>query len=203
MGFNRRWVVLILLMAIFTVVVTSKMSAQFSSPLALTASKQTIPASLFGMHVQHSDKTWPNLAFHGWRLWDSDVTWGYLEPQAGVWKFERLDRYVALAATKKVEILLTLGQTPRWASARPDDESPYENPGWPAEPARLKDWRNYVRTVATRYQGKIHHYEIWNEPDLKQFYTGSVDKMVELAREAYTIIKQVDPTNVVFISRWN
>ncbi len=197
MGFKRRWVVLLLLMTIFTVAVTSTMRAQFSQPLALITAKQTIPASLFGMHVEHSGTTWPNVPFRGWRLWDAGVTWGSLEPQQGAWKFEQLDRYVALATTKKVEILLTLGQTPRWASARPNDESPYENPGWPAEPAQLKDWRNYIRTVATRYKGKIHYYEIWNEPDLKQFYTGSVDKMVELAREAYTIIKQVDNTSIV------
>jgi hypothetical protein len=146
------------------------------------------------MHIHHSWKTWPNVPFHGWRLWDAHVTWGNLEPQPGVWKFELLDQYVKLATKKKVEIVLTLGQTPTWASARPQEPSPYGTPGWPAEPANIKHWRNYIRTVATRYQGKIHYYEIWNEPDVNKFYSGSVNKMVELSREAYTILKQVDPT---------
>jgi hypothetical protein len=194
MRFKRRWVVLLLLVAIVTLVAATKIKSQLSLPVtSLNSPTRIVPASLFGMHIHYGLKTWPNVPFYQWRLWDAYVTWGDLEPQQGVWKFELLDRYVELAAAKKVKILLTLGQTPRWASARPNDESPYGNPGWPAEPANMQDWRNYVRTVATRYKGKIRDYEIWNEPDLKGMYTGSVDKMVELAKEAYTVLKQVDP----------
>jgi hypothetical protein len=149
------------------------------------------------MHIHYGGKTWPNVPFATWRLWDTYTTWGDLEPQPGVWNFELLDQYVKRAAKQKVEIVLTLGQTPRWAAARPNDPSPYGNPGWPSEPKNMQDWRNYIRTVATRYRGQIRYYEIWNEPDLKQFYTGSIDKMVELSREAYKILKQVDPKIVV------
>lgn len=198
MQFKRRWIVLFLLVAIVSLIAATKIKSQLSPPMsALKPPARIVPASLFGMHIHHALKTWPDVPFDRWRLWDAYVTWGDLEPQPGVWKFDLLDRYVDLAAKKKVKILLTLGQTPRWASARPNDESPYGNPGWPAEPANLKDWRNYVRTVATRYKGKIRAYEIWNEPDLKGMYTGSVDKMVELAKEAYTVLKQVDPKIVV------
>lgn len=195
MRFKRGWLVILMLVVGMTLAIAPKIKSQFS-PISLSPPSLVVPASLFGMHIHHSLQTWPNVPFYGWRLWDAYVTWGDLEPQPGVWKFELLDQYVDLAAEKKVEILLTLGQTPQWASARPDDESPY-HPGWPAEPANLQDWRDYIRTVATRYKGKIHYYEIWNEPDLKMFYTGSVDKMVELSREAYTILKQVDPTITV------
>lgn len=195
--FKRRWAVLFLLVAIVTLVAATKIKSQLSPPMSsLKPPTQRVAASLFGMHIHHALETWPNVPFDRWRLWDAGVVWGNLEPQPGVWKFDLLDRYVDLAAKKKVEILLTLGQTPPWASARPNDKSPYQS-GWPSEPANLKDWRNYVRTVATRYKGKIRDYEIWNEPDLKGFYTGSVDKMVELAKEAYTILKQVDPKIVV------
>jgi Glycosyl hydrolase catalytic core len=209
MRLKRWWVGLIILVAIATIALAPAIGSRLSSPpspnlsspkIATTSASPPaakIPANFFGMHIHHAEKTWPNVPFYSWRLWDSYTTWGDLEPQAGMWKFDKLDRAVAVAATKKVELLLTLGQTPRWASARPDDPSPYGNPGWPAEPANLQDWRNYIRTVATRYKGKIRHYEIWNEPDYKMFYTGSVSKMVELAREAYTILKQVDPQNVV------
>jgi hypothetical protein len=198
MRFNRRWLLPLFLIAIVTLTGISQLRSQFSPSMPLLKPAQvSIPRSFFGMHIHYSLKTWPNVPFYGWRLWDSYTTWGDLEPQAGKWDFDKLDRYVALAKTKKVEVLLTLGQSPRWASARPNDPSPYGNPGWPAEPRNIKDWRNYVRTVAERYKGKIRHYEVWNEPDYKSFYTGSVDKMVELAREAYTILKQVDPQNVV------
>jgi hypothetical protein len=61
----------------------------------------------------------------------------------------------------------------------------------------MEDWRSYVRTVATRYKGRIHEYEIWNEPNLKVFYTGLIPQLVEMARIAYTTLKEVDPTNLV------
>jgi hypothetical protein len=61
----------------------------------------------------------------------------------------------------------------------------------------MEDWRNYVKTVATRYKGRIHDWEIWNEPNRPQSWTGSVDTLVEMTRDAATILKQIDPTNVV------
>ena len=197
MRFKRVWVVLLLLVTLATVLVTAKIKSQSSPPISLSPPESNIPASLFGMHIHHALKAWPNVPFYSWRLWDSYTTWGDLEPQPGAWNFKLLDHYVDLASTKKVELLLTLGQTPRWASARPNDESPYGNPGWPAEPANLEDWRHYIRTVATRYKGKIRYYEIWNEPDLKQFYTGSVEMLVALSKDAYMTLKQVDPSITV------
>jgi len=75
--------------------------------------------------------------------------------------------------------------------------------GCAAEPADLADWENYVRTVATRYRGKIRLYELWNEPkfsDVKQsrnsaFFSGSTQAMIELAKVAQRVLKQVDPAN--------
>jgi hypothetical protein len=77
--------------------------------------------------------------------------------------------------------------------------------GCAAEPAELQDWANYVRTVVDRYKGKVEAYELWNEvhfSDLEYpydasgaayFYSGNVERMVDLARVAHRIIKEVDP----------
>ncbi|MGK7920234.1 MAG: glycosyl hydrolase [Trichodesmium sp.] len=161
--------------------------------------KTLIPAELFGMHIHRAATTtlWPLSPFKSWRLWDAGVAWGDMEPKQGKWNFETLDKYVNLAQKHQVNILLTLGQTPTWASARPTDPSPY-GAGWPAEPKNIADWRNYVRTIASRYKGKISYYEIWNEPNFNQkYYSGSVEKMVELSREAYQILKEIDPSVMV------
>jgi hypothetical protein len=37
----------------------------------------------------------------------------------------------------------------------------------------------------------------WNEPNIKEFYTGSIPQMVELASIAYTTLKHIDPTVLV------
>jgi hypothetical protein len=56
----------------------------------------------------------------------------------------------------------------------------------------LTDWDNFVAAVAQRYAGRIDFYEIWNEPDLPKFWTGSTAQMVAMAIRANTIIKQID-----------
>lgn len=147
-----------------------------------------------GMHLHRADQgtAWPKTQFGSWRLWDAYVAWPNLQPQRDQWTFDRLDRYVAMARLAKVDILLPLGLSPRWASARPDEKSSYA-PGNAAEPANMEDWRNYVRTVAQRYRGKISHFEIWNEPNEHGFFSGSVEKLVELTCEAHYILKSISP----------
>lgn len=160
--------------------------------------KSKIPLNFFGMHIHRASTTtpWPKISFGSWRLWDSGVIWADIEPQKGKWNFATLDKYVELAEKNDVEIILVLGQTPTWASARPTEKGPYGK-GFSAEPENIDDWRNYVRTIAERYRGKIRYYEIWNEIHLKKFYTGTVEKMIELSRETYKIIKEVDSSNVI------
>ncbi|MFY9805033.1 MAG: glycosyl hydrolase [Candidatus Acidiferrales bacterium] len=135
---------------------------------------------------------WPSVNLPEWRLWDARVTWPDIEPARGDWRFGTLDKSLQMAEEHGTGVVLTLGLTPRWASARPQEPSGYA-PGYAAEPADFADWRTFVTTVATRYKGRIHVYEIWNEPNLKQFWTGSVDQLVELTRDASLIIHGIDP----------
>lgn len=161
---------------------------------SVTPPSQPIPASYFGLHIHHAATTtpWPEVAFSEWRLWDAYVAWPNLEPQRGQWHFEMLDRYVSLAEQHHVNLLLPLGLSPTWASARPAERSVYQ-PGNAAEPRNIEDWRKYVSMVASRYKGRIHEYEIWNEPNLRLFWTGDVNHLVELTREAAEIIREIDP----------
>jgi hypothetical protein len=43
----------------------------------------------------------------------------------------------------------------------------------------------------------VHAYEIWNEPNLKNFYTGSLSQLVQLASVAYQTLKEIDPAVIV------
>lgn len=171
----------------------------FSSAETITPSSKTIPTTLFGMHIHRAATVslWPTAPFKTWRLWDANVSWPSLEPKKGQWNFKELDKLVDLASRKDVGVLLPLGLSPRWASSRPDEPSSYNKPGFAAEPTSIEDWRNYVRIVAQRYKGRVHYYEIWNEPNLPGFFSGKVDDMILLTREAARVLKEVDPTIVV------
>lgn len=165
---------------------------------AAGAAQPPVPLEYFGMHIHHAETLarWPDVPFGSWRLWDAGVNWAQLEPARGKWDFARLDRLVALAKDHNQDLLLPLAAPPKWASARPDEAGAL-GAGMAAEPASLDDWREYVGTVARRYRGTIHHYEIWNEPSDKSFYTGSVATLVRLTCEASRILKEIDPANAV------
>jgi len=181
-------------------VLTPVLLFQSAAAADLPTPTATIPDTYFGLHIHHLDlptpTPWPSMPVPEWRLWDAGVNWPDLEPGKGQWQFDRLDRYVSLAQQHGTGLLLPLGGSPSWASARPEVLSNY-SPGFTAEPANLDDWRAYVRTVATRYKGRIQAYEIWNEPNLKNFWTGTIDQMVTLTKEASAIVHSVDPRAIV------
>jgi hypothetical protein len=173
------------------------LGATFASDLQ--APKAAIPASYFGMHIHHLARPvptpWPNAPVPQWRLWNAFVTWADLEPAKGQWRFEKLDGYVSLAEQHGTGLLLTLGGSPTWASARPLQSCYY--PGTIAAPANIEDWRQYVRALVSRYKGRIQAYEIWNEPNWADCWSGSMDQMLTLTREASQIIHSVDPKALV------
>lgn len=161
---------------------------------AQSSNQTKIPLQYFGLHIHRADEgtPWPNVPFGSWRLWDAHVSWAQLEPKKGQWDFSRLDRYVAMAGITKVDILLPLAMTPKWASARPEEPSAYQL-GNVAEPKNLADWTDYVAEVGKRYKGKIFYYEIWNEPSDKTHYSGDIPTLVKLTCEAKRVLKGIDP----------
>jgi hypothetical protein len=184
----------------------------FAQQLNLVPPREPVPAAYFGLHIHHmwsdpvhhqwNEAEWPTIPFGTWRLWDAHVLWTYLEPAPNQYNFTILDHYLQDTQSRNVQTVLTLEGTPTWASARPQEVPMHQGgekgaTGSAAEPANLADWENFVRTVATRYKGKIHFYEIWNEPMFKPYYSGSVPSMVALVRSASTVLKEVDPSNRV------
>ncbi len=183
--------------AIVIFLLTASMYSQPNRQQHLTAQIKTpIPSSYFSLHVQHPERSWPPVHFGTWRVIDNHVRWHNVAPRKGQWQFQHLDEIVDIAQQKKVSVLYTLGFPPTWASARPTEAPDYQ-PGSAAEPRNLDEWRDFVQTIATRYKGRISYWELWNEPNLKHFYTGTPQQLVAAAKVAYETLKKVDPANVV------
>ncbi len=184
--------------AIYILAMIALMWTRADGKFQLAPSAVRIPANFFGMHIHHATTgtPWPSVPIGGWRLWDALVGWPQIEPKKGQWNFGLLDQYVSLAEQHKTEVLLPLGLSPQWASARPLESSIYQS-GNAAEPADNVDWQNYVTAIVTRYKGRIGAYEIWNEPNNKGFWTGDTQEMVALTREASEIIHKIDPAATV------
>lgn len=161
-----------------------------------------VPESYFGMHIRWGATTpyWPVARFHAWRIISPETEWRGLQPQKNEWQFSALDRAIARSERHGIEVMLTLGQTPPWASSRHLEKVPN---GWgaSAEPKNMADWENYIRTVATRYKGKIKYYELWNEPRFREVdpyravagFTGTAKQMVELGTIVKRVLNEIDP----------
>jgi hypothetical protein len=116
-------------------------------------------------------------------------SWVVVQPAANRYDWSAFDRIVSAGQKDGIEILATLGghfdrpPVPAWAGSTLA-EVVEKNPA-PLEA--------FIRAWAERYKGKIHYYEILNEPN-GQHQGLSVRAYVEgILKPAYRIIKSVDP----------
>jgi hypothetical protein len=105
--------------------------------------------------------------------------------------WDKFDGIVNLAAEFGVQIVARLDRPPAWARA---DKTNPERP-----PDNFDDFGDFVHAVATRYRGRLNHFQIWNEPNLGEEWTGKPDAAdyVRLLRIAHQRIKTANPEAVV------
>lgn len=105
----------------------------------------------------------------------------------------KYDNIVDLAEQYGVQIIARLDAAPNWSHADPQD-------GTFPPPDDFQDYVNYAVTVASRYRGRIHHYQIWNEPNIRpEWGTQPVnpEAYTDMLCRTYTALKAVDPEIVV------
>ena len=132
------------------------------------------------------------------RLWDVGVTWKDINTMPDMWNWSRLDYIVDLAEkTGVTDICYVLGMTPPWAAKNPnaDHYAPWIGPGSNSAPKSLEVWDKYVWNVATRYRGRIKYYQVWNEPQLKEFWhdISDLDFLATMTKRAQKLIARIDP----------
>lgn len=109
--------------------------------------------------------------------------WASLERKDGQWDFERCDDVVEQCNRAGVQIMGLLHGAPQWAEPVVDN---------------LDHWRDFVRTTVTRYKGRVPAWQIWNEPNLKQFWKNpNPEHYAALLKVSYDEIKKIDPDALV------
>ncbi|MEO6434925.1 MAG: glycosyl hydrolase [Tepidisphaeraceae bacterium] len=119
------------------------------------------------------------------------LRWIVVEPQKGNWDWSRMDRALK-AIPAEIEIVAMLMSVPPWASG----VDPAKVEGFPDvyPPRDLRDWDQFVGRAVQRYQGRIRHWEIWNEENGIDFFRPAPDapRYVEILKSAYRAAKAVD-----------
>jgi hypothetical protein len=172
-------------------VVAGQLPAEGSPPAQLPG--RTVRPAFFGMH-DGDPTTWPAASFGSLRLWDSGVSWRQLETAPGTFDFSRLDRVVLDARSRGVRVTLVLGQTPTFhvaESAATPTSREYIGGGATRMPD-LAAWRAYVRTVARRYAGQVEALQVWNEPNVAGFWSGTPAQMARLTYWAAMEVRRAE-----------
>lgn len=157
----------------------------------LNLSSSKLPDQFFGMNVLHaSNRTpWPEAKIASIRLWDTDDTsWSHIEPARGKFDWNGLDRWLALAHRHNVDVVYTFGRVPKWANGSKHQSVP---------PSKLDDWDAFVRAIVRHARGRITAWELWNEPNDPNFWTGDMSALLDMSRRAYRIIKTEQQNAIV------
>ncbi len=134
------------------------------------------------------------------RLWDEQVAWRNLfpssntpDPTAMKVLSDRLDQ----AHSSGAKALYVMGLTPQWAAADPTAGDARFGAGSASPPSNPEFFDNYVRTLVSTFGSRIDAYELWNEGNIKTFWSGSAEQLADLTARAYSIIKAGDPSAIV------
>jgi polysaccharide biosynthesis protein PslG len=138
-----------------------------------------------------------------------DVGWASLQ-QGGPdgyssWYLDKLDRLVAAADARGIDLLLTFMNTPCWASTAPESAKQGCTGSWWDRgvmwypPADAQAYARALAFVAARYGDKVAAWEIWNEPNHPDFWKtdDQAGAYARLLKAAYPAVKAANPRAVV------
>lgn len=126
------------------------------------------------------------------------LKWDWTQPNPGQWNFAAADTFVAFAEQSNQ---LVRGHTLVWHN---------QTPGWvqSLSPAQLQSaMANHIGTVVGRYQGRIAHWDVVNEPfeengDLRNsFWLQGLGP--GYIAEAFHLARQADPDAKLYLNDYN
>jgi GH35 family endo-1,4-beta-xylanase len=127
-----------------------------------------------------------------WVRWDID--WEEIQPDnADDYRWEATDRVAITAQKNGIQSLGIIAYAPDWAE---DEDCPDDEKCPPADPAVFA---RFARTVAARYGDFVSAWEIWNEPNHRDYWYPEPDAgdYARILKAAYPEIKAMDPDAVV------
>lgn len=172
--------------------------AALAAPPAQGAQKGVSTDLSWGVDQPTKDRTSAAIADLGAAWASVDVSWIDAEPSNGVYDnahLEDVDRAIAAIRSAGAKVVLTVSETPQWASGNP-------NPLYP--PTNAADLADFYAMVVARYGASVDAWQVWNEPNHPSFWapdpTGRPDACLEYApllKAAAPVIRAGDPTATV------
>ena len=115
------------------------------------------------------------------------IGWDGIEPEKDRYDLAFFDAFVNLAQEHGVRLIPYVAYTPRWNSD--GGGSDY----WKTPPRDLAEFGEIMRILATRYRGRIHSWELWNEPDNRDYWLGTAAQYAALLETGAAAVHAADP----------
>lgn len=130
----------------------------------------------------------------GARVLRISMGWDSLEPEKDRYDFAFWDAVVRMAVDEyDLTLIPYVAYTPQWNS----DGSPEEF--WKTPPRDLEEFAEIVRLLVERYRGRIRSWELWNEPDNRDYWLGSTEDYAKLLRAGAGAVRAADPRGQVVL----
>ncbi len=129
------------------------------------------------------------LAGSGAKWVKEEFRWDAVQPSRDRWTWEFMDQAVNEERARGLDILGLLDYTAGWAVGEAGPVS--------ITPPPHDLWTNYVAQTVGRYKDRVHAWEVWNEPNMPVFWSGSKEQFAQLLAVTYDTIKRVDPSATV------
>ena len=122
-----------------------------------------------------------------------DLNWNVIQDAGpSSYNWAPFDNVVKAAAANGIRVLGIILYTPAWARPAGSNSS--------TPPANLADYATFAGTAAQHYaQLGVHTFEIWNEPNIGQFWapSPSAARYTQMLKLAYGSVKAADPSATV------
>ncbi|HRW04051.1 MAG TPA: cellulase family glycosylhydrolase [Caldilineaceae bacterium] len=141
-----------------------------------------------GFHWLRQEFTWEDIEIHG----KGDFEDRRHEPYRSAWA--KYDHIVEQAEAHGMEMIVRISNPPSWTRVLTDTVGTY------APPDDFQDFADFVTAVVTRYRGRIHYYQFWNEPNIYPewgVYPINPERYTELLKAGATAARAADPEVVV------
>ena len=116
-----------------------------------------------------------------------DFNWSDIEhSRKGSFSWGSHDAAVDEALRRGKRVFATIAYTPSWARSGGGHNAPPVNPS---------DWSDFVYGCVSRYSGRISHWGMWNEPNLEEFWTGTMQEYVyDILIPGARAVRAADPS---------
>lgn len=124
----------------------------------------------------------------GVRVLRVSIGWDEIEPEKDRYNFEFWDQFVAMATDEYgVRLIPYVAYTPSWNAAGPHQTR------WKSPPRDVREFEEVMALLARRYAERIDSWEIWNEPDNRDYWLGTREQFVALLRAGAAGVRRVLP----------